>query len=57
MSHWQEQYPYRGKRKKKRRKLVSNGSGNGWGWLDQSYVIDKLWAPHSPAEKRSADCR
>ena len=23
--------------------MVSNGSGNGWGWLDQSYVIDKLW--------------
>lgn len=23
--------------------MVSNGSANGWGWLDQSYVIDKLW--------------
>ena len=23
--------------------MVSNGASNGWGWLDQSYVIDKLW--------------
>lgn len=23
--------------------MVANGSSAGWGWLDQSYVIDKLW--------------
>lgn len=23
--------------------MVSNGASKGWGWLDQSYVIDKLW--------------
>lgn len=23
--------------------MVSNGASRGWGWLDQSYVIDKLW--------------
>lgn len=23
--------------------MVSGGASTGWGWLDQSYVIDKLW--------------
>ena len=36
----QESYP---ESKSFNNTMVSNGSGNGWGWLDQSYVIDKLW--------------
>ena len=23
--------------------MVNNGASTGWGWLDQSFVIDKLW--------------
>jgi len=23
--------------------MVNNGASQGWGWLDQSFVIDKLW--------------
>lgn len=36
----QESYP---ESKSFNNTMVSNGASNGWGWLDQSYVIDKLW--------------